>query len=225
MSQFMWAGDSQQHGLVSVYLLTGLWATLALPHGPCMTMLLPLSVTSQQRSSESPTLSSSSILLFRSSMSLDTHGRTLTIFGAGARQAGQGTRPENWVQKLQWILNDALSGDIYREMELNAFLYLSVSYLKSDEAFDPFSTVVLAGPLLTSALLSKSHQYSSLDSLSVTWLLPLKTCAKYQALTSMVIPLQDASCNHEDCPKELSEGREDTDLCLIVGKVRNGALS
>lgn len=51
--------------------------------------------------SRSPTHSSGFILLFRSCLSLDTHGRVSTVFGAGARQVGQGTGSENWVQKLQ----------------------------------------------------------------------------------------------------------------------------
>lgn len=60
----------------------------------------PPSATLPQRSPDPPTHSSSFILLFRSRLSLGTHGRASTVFGAGARQVGQGTGPENWVQKL-----------------------------------------------------------------------------------------------------------------------------
>lgn len=64
-------------------------------------------------------------------------------------------------------------------MKLNAFLFESVSYLKSDEAFDPFSKVALGGPLLPSALLSRSHPYSS----SYSLLMPFSPALRMDAVS------------------------------------------
>lgn len=74
-------------------------------------------------------------------------------------------------------------------MEQNTFLFGSVSYLNSDEAFDSFSTVALAGHLLTSALLSRSHQYSSSDLFQIPFLSPLGMNVKCQSLRSLAVLL------------------------------------
>lgn len=58
--------------------------------------------------------------------------------------------------------------------------------------------------------------------------LPLRMQVNHLSLSSLVIPLQEVSDNcivrHRPCPREPDKGREDTDLCWIFGKPRNGAV-
>lgn len=91
----------QQAAEADLCLFAHLWPSLTLPHAPRLAMLFPPSATSPQRSPDPPTHSSGSILLVRFHLSLNAHGRASTVFGAGARQVGQSTGLENWVQKLQ----------------------------------------------------------------------------------------------------------------------------